>query len=347
VKVTVCDDNATALATGAAARQLIEDDHVMAFVGNLDLQPAARTSTVRAGRGGQPISTAYEQYRHLFNIYGTSSPCDGEIGSTGSSIGATEVYRYFKEALGTGTAGIVYYNQADSQRFADLTASALELEGYTVVREQVDFSVPNFDAAAIDMRSRNVDIIFDALDSTGNVNLCKAMDAARLTVDAKVVTVQSWNESLRTQYTGTPTCRNSIYATATARNYMDTGFPAVQQFRDDMRRYYPDREDKLSMWTEEGWAAAQWFIDAATSCGAALTRVCVESYLERPEPYDGHGLLDPRDFTPSTEVGGPRHNCLNVAQWQDSANGGTGAWVTRTPNGDFVCYDVGSVVYTP
>jgi branched-chain amino acid transport system substrate-binding protein len=73
----------------------------------------------------------------------------------------------------------------------------------------------------------------------------------------------------------------------------------------------------------------------------------VEAYLERPEPYDGHGLLTPRDFTKSNQVGGMRHNCLSVAQWQDSANDGEGAWVTRTPNDDFVCYDVPSVIYTP
>lgn len=173
------------------------------------------------------------------------------------------------------------------------------------------------------------------------------MEAAELTVEAKVVTVQSWNESLRTDYSGTPTCRDSIHATAETRNYNDTNFDTVRQFRDDMATYHSDREDKLSMWTLEGWAAAQWFTDAATSCGTELTRACIESYLARPEPYDGQGLLVPRDFVTSTELGGMRRNCLNVARWQDSAGGGVGAWVTTTPDGDFVCYDVPAVVYTP
>ncbi|HSB86882.1 MAG TPA: ABC transporter substrate-binding protein [Ilumatobacteraceae bacterium] len=350
IRLTVCDDNATGAGNRRCARQLIEDDKVMAFVGNSIFDYAAASYVNDKGVpdvGGQPIDTAYEQYRHLFNIYGTSSPRDGVVGVDGKLDGGTEVYRYFKQALGAGTAGVVYYNQGDSQRFADLTAIALEVEGYTVVREQVDFSVPNFDAAAIDMRSRGVDIVFDAMDSAGNVRLCEAMDGARLSVKAKVVTVQSWNESVRTQYAKGSTCRNSIYATATTRNYMDLQFPAVSQFRDDMRRYYPDREDKLSMWTLEGWAAAQWFTDAASSCGAALTRVCVEAYLERPEPYDGHGLLVARDFVPRPQVGGSAHNCLSVARWQDDAFGGTGGWVTTTPNGDFICYDVPDVVYTP
>lgn len=350
VKVTVCDDNATGAGNRRCARELIEDDKVMAFVANSIFNYSAASFVDESGVpdvGGQPISNAYEQYAHLWGIYGSSSPRQGEIGVDGKLDGGTDVYRHFKETYGAGTAGIVYYNQADSQRYANLTAAGLELEGYTVVREQVDFAVPNFDAAAIDMRSRGVDIVFDALDSTGNVKLCAAMDVAGLAVKAKVVTVQSWNESLRTDYEGTPACRNAIHATSETRNYMDTQFAPVRQFRDDMAKYFPDREDRLSMWTLEGWAAAQWFTDAAASCGAELTRACIEAYLARPDPYDGHGLLVPRDFVVETELGATSRNCLNVARWQDGADGGAGAWVTSTPDGDFVCYDVPTVIYTP
>ena len=201
VKVTVCDDNATGAGNRRCARQLIEDDKVMAFVSNSVFDYSAASYVNDNGVpdiGGQPISTVYEQYQHLFTIYGSSSPRDGVVGIKGKLDGGTEVYRYFKQELGAGTAGVVYYNQNESQRFADLTAAALEVEGYTVVREQVDFSVPNFDAAAIDMRSRGVDIVFDAMDTAGNVRLCEAMDGAGLTVKAKVVTVQSWAESVRT-----------------------------------------------------------------------------------------------------------------------------------------------------
>lgn len=350
VKLTVCDDNATGAGNRRCARKLIEEEKVMAFVGNAIFDYSAAAYVDDKGVpdiGGQPIDNAYDQYGHLFSIYGTSTPRNGTIGVDGKLDGGTEIQRYFKVALGARTAGIVYYNQNDSQRYANLTAMALQAEGYTVVREQVDFSVPNFDAAAIDMRERQVDIVFDALDSAGNVNLCKAMDAVRLTVKAKVMTVQSWNESLRNDYAGTRRCRDSIYATATSRNYMDTGFPAVKQFRNDMRRSFPDREAKLAMWTQEGWAAAQWFADAAKSCGATLTRTCVERYLEQPKPYDGHGLLTPRKFTKDTALGGTRHNCLSVARWKTSADNGAGAWVTTTPKGDFACYNVPSVIYTP
>ncbi|CAB4869928.1 unannotated protein [freshwater metagenome] len=350
VDLVVCDDGATGTGNRRCVNKLIDTDKIFAFVGNSIFDYAGASYVDEHAVpdvGGQPISNAYEQYRHLWSIYGSSAPRDGTIGWNGKLYGGTEVYRYFKQTLGVKTAGVVAYNQADSMRFANLTAKALAVEGYTVVREQLDFAVPSWDAAAIDMRSRGVDIVFDALDSAGNVSLCTAMDSAGLTVKAKAVTVQAWNESARTDYGRSATCRNSLYATATTRNYMDTDNATIARFRTEMRDAFPDREDKLSMWELEGWAGAQWLADAMASCGEALTRVCVEAYLGRAEPYDAHGGLTPRDFVvqpvPPTTV----NNCMFAARWRDDANDGTGGWVSTTPDKQAICYDVANVSYSP
>jgi ABC-type branched-subunit amino acid transport system substrate-binding protein len=350
VRVIQCDDGGTGAGNRQCMTKLIDDDKVFAFAGNsiLDYAGAAFVNNRAVPDiGGQPIGTAYDQYRHLYEIYGTSSPRDGHVGFNGTLYGGTEVYRHFKETLNARVAAVVYYSQADSERFADLTARGLEAEGFTVAREQVDFALPNFAAAAIDMRSRHVDLVFDALDSAGNVRLCAAMDAARVEVKAKVVTVQGWDESPRTAYAQSPKCRNLLYATGTDRNYMDTQYPVVAQFRSDMRAAFPDREARLSMWTVEGWASAQWLTDAVGSCGAILTRRCVESFMDNTKGYDGHGLLIPRDFTVDSDPAKPYRNCLNVAEWQDSAYGGKGGWVTRVPDMMTNCYQVQSIPYTP
>jgi branched-chain amino acid transport system substrate-binding protein len=130
------------------------------------------------------------------------------------------------------------------------------------------------------------------------------------------------------------------------RNYMDTQYPVVAQFRADMKAAYPDREDKLSMWELEGWASAQWLTDAMTSCGTHLTRACVEAYMNRHQAYDGHGILIPRDFIVEPKPAPTQHNCLNVAQWQDSAYGGRGGWVTRVADMNTNCFDVPAVAYS-
>jgi branched-chain amino acid transport system substrate-binding protein len=348
VKVDVCDDSGTGAGNRDCEHKLVDDDKVFAFAGNSIYQYVAAGEVNDKGVpdiGGQPIGNAYDQYQHLYSIYGSTEPRTGTVGYNGKLNGGTEVYRYFKTALGTKTAAVVSYNQADSQRFADLTARSLQIEGYAVVTEQVDFAVPNFDAVAADMKAHGVDSVFDALDSSGNVNLCNAMDGAGLTVKAKVITVQSWDETVRTQYASAPRCRNSLYATALDRNYMDVQYPPVAQFRADMKASYPDRENRLSMWELEGWASAQWLTDAMTSCTAVLTRACVEAYMNRPVPYDGHGLLVPRDFIVEPTPAPTQHNCLNVAQWQDDAYNGSGGWVTRVPDMDTNCFDVPAVSY--
>lgn len=351
VRVIVCDDGATGTGNLACARKLIESDKVFAFVGNSIFVYSGAAYVSGKGVpdvGGNAIGNQYDQYPHLYSIHGSSYPRDGKsIGENGKLFGGTEVYHYFRTTLGSTVAGIVSYNQSDSARYADLTAAGLQLEGYRVIREQVDFAVPNFDAAVVDMKAHGVDTVFDALDTTGNVALCKAMDAAHLTVRAKVMTVQSWSDIVRHDFASTPVCRNALYATAQDRNYMDTQFPAVAQFRADMRAAYPEREDRLSQWEMDGWASAQWFTDAMTACGAQLTRACVEAFLNRPTDYTAHGLMTPANFIVSPNTTAPTPHCLNVAQWQDAAYGGRGGWVTRTPNGDFACYDVPSVIYSP
>jgi ABC-type branched-subunit amino acid transport system substrate-binding protein len=352
VHVVVCDDGSTGSGNRDCAQKLIQDDKVFAFVGNSIFNYAAASYVSAADVpdiGGQPIGNEYDQYPHLYSVEGDSYPRTGQfVGYNGVLVGGTAVYHFFRVAVGGKVAGVVYYNQSDSQRYGELTVTGLHMEGYQVVQEQVDLAVPNFDAAAVDMKAHHVDTIFDALDTTGNVSLCKSMEAAGLTVKAKVTTVQNWTDSVRADFAGTPTCRNSIYATAQDRNYMDTQFPAVARFRADMQAAYPDRANQLSMWEEEGWEAGDWFTAAASSCGAKLTRKCVEAFINRPQPFTAEGLTTGSSFVVGSPTRPTGPDCMSVAQWQDAAYGGKGGWVTRTPNGAFVCYsDLPRISYRP
>lgn len=350
VVVSVCDDGSTGSGNQSCVHHLIDDTNVFALSATTVFDYTGASYVNAKGVpdvGGQPVGNAYDQYRNLYSIYGSNEPRNGTIGFHGVLYGGTEVYRYFAARLHARRAGVVYYNQADSQRFANLTMKSLKVEGYTVVPEQVDFSLPNFDSAALDMKSKGVDIVFDALDSSGNVNLCRAMDNESLHVKAKVTTVQNWNSSIRSDYAASPVCRNTLYSTANDRNYEDTGYRNVAAFRAAIRRYLPSRDGKSSMWELEGWAAAQWLTDAMKSCGAQLTRRCVGAYMNRRQNYDGHGLLTPRNFVISTHPAGRSRNCLNVARWQDAADGGTGGWVTQVPDMNTNCFDVPNVPYRP
>jgi ABC-type branched-subunit amino acid transport system substrate-binding protein len=352
VKVFTCDDAGAGIGNQSCVHQLIDSDHVVALVAGsvLDYAGAAYVSSQAVPDiGGITIGTQYDQYPHLYQIYGSDEPRDGKsVGWNGVLYQTTEVYRYFRTTLGLNRAVVVAYNQSDSARYAAQLAQGLKAEGYDVLSETVDFALPNFGAVAAGMKSDHAQLLLDAMDTRGNTGLCQAMASAGVTVTAKVTNEQNWSEQVRSDYAQTPGCRNALWVTSDARNYEDTRYPAVAAFRAAMQKYYPDRQAQLSEWELLGWAGAQWFTDAASSCGSQVTRSCVDAFMRRPQPYTAHDLLTPASFVPMPNPPkGLQHACLNVAHWQDSAQGGKGGWVTEVPDMNANCFEVPALPYRP
>ncbi|MFF4058130.1 ABC transporter substrate-binding protein [Streptomyces sp. NPDC001668] len=338
IEVRECDDGGSGVGNNTCVHRLIDEDKVVALVATtaLDYAGASRVSRARVPDiGGQPIGAAYDTWPHLYGIYGSLAPRDGTTGWGGEQYGGTEVYRYFKREHGARTAAVVSYNQAASAAYARLVEQGLKAEGYKVVTEQVDFALPNFRAVAADLKEQGADLVFDAVDSHGNAQLCEAMDAAGVEVTAKVTNVQNWTSTVRDDYKDAPRCRNALWATGSSRNYEDTGDAAVREFRDATKGLKTH-----SQWQLEGWAAAMWFTDAAKSCApAGVTRACVDAYMNRSQDYTANGLLVPVRFERLAEPPRSRRTCLSVARWQDGRG-----WVSQ---GDMnrTCFDVPQLPY--
>jgi branched-chain amino acid transport system substrate-binding protein len=343
-----CDDSGSGLGNMQCVHQLIDSDQVFAFAGN-SIFSYTGASYVNSKDvpdiGGEPVDRAYEQYQHLYSIYGSSSPRNGTVGWNGVLYSSTEIYAYFKQQLHAHVAAVVEYNQPDSLRYGQLQAAGLRAEGYTVVTEQLDFALPNYAAAAADMKAHGVQIVFDSIDTSGNGALCTALDQAGVSLVAKVTTPQSWDQTVKSTYAGAPRCRNVLYATSGELNYEDTQYPQVAAFRSAMATYFPSRAPELSMWELDGWASAQWLTDAVRSCGPNVSRACVEAFMNSATPYTGHGLLTPTSFVPH-RPGPTARACLNVARWQDSAFGGQGGWVTQVPDMDTNCFTTPVIAYS-
>ena len=349
VRLVSCDDHGDGSRNNACVHQLVDQQKVFALVGNAIFSYAAAPYVQSNGVpdiGSQPIDTAYDQYSHLWDLYGETYPRDGTVGYGGQLEGGTENYHWFKVRFPKVPlkAGVVYYNQADSQRYGDDIAKGLRAEGYDVVVKEVNFALPDYDSAVLDMKAQGVKYVYDALDASGNENLCASMDANGLSQSlmAKVTTTQSWVASIATQYQDAPVCRGKIWAMGNTLNYEDTQYAPVKAFRDAMHRLHTDGRDQLSEWALEGWGGATWLGDAMTSCGARLTRHCVEGFMARPTPYTAGGLLTARDFVkaPKTKTD---YNCINVARWTDDGD----RWVTQVADMQKNCFTVPNVFYTP
>lgn len=340
VEVRECDDGGSGVGNNTCVHRLIDEDQVVALVATtaLDYAGASRVSHARVPDiGGQPIGAAYDTWPHLYGIYGSLAPRNGTPGWDGELYGGTEVYRYFKREKGARTAAVVSYNQAASAAYARLVEQGLKAEGYKVVTEQVDFALPNFRAAAADLKEQGADLVFDAIDTHGNAQLCKAMDEVGAEVTAKVTNVQNWTSTVPDDYKDSPRCRNALWATGSSRNYEDTANAAVRQFRDATKGLKTH-----SQWQLEGWAAAMWFTDAAKSCAqTGITRACVDAFMNRSENYTAGGLLVPVVFERLAEPPKDRRTCLSVARWQDGRG-----WVSQ---GDMNsnCFDVPQLSYQP
>jgi ABC-type branched-subunit amino acid transport system substrate-binding protein len=346
VNVVTCDDGGTGSGNQSCVHKLVDQDHVVALVATSALDYVGAPYVSAQGVpdiGGEPIGTAYDRYPHLYSIDGSSEPRDGKaVGWNGTEYLTTEVYRYFKQKLGLSRAVVVNYGQADSSRYAAQVTQGLKAEGYHVLNETVDFALPGFAAVAAAMKADRSQLLLDAMDTRGNVALCQAMAAAGVTVAAKVTTGLNWAAQTGADYQSVPGCLNALWATATSRSYADVQYPAVAAFRAAMKRYFPSREGQLSQWELEGWAAAQWFADAAGSCGAQIDRGCLDRYMQRPQPYEAHGLLVPTAFVPQRNPPtGLQRACLDVARWD------RGGWVTQVADMDTNCFEVPALPNRP
>jgi ABC-type branched-subunit amino acid transport system substrate-binding protein len=340
VEVRTCDDGGSGVGDNECVHRLIDEDKVVALVATTALDYAGASRVSAAGVpdiGGQPIGAAYDTYPHLYGIYGSLAPREGTPGWGGKLYGGTEVYRYFKRVQGARTAAVISYNQSASAAYARLVTRGLKAEGYQVVTEQVDFALPNFRAAAADLKDQGADLVFDALDTHGNAQLCKAMDDVGAKVIAKVTNVQNWTSTVPEDYKDAPRCRNALWVTGSSRNYEDTSDAAVRAFR-DATKGLPTH----SQWQLEGWAAAMWFTDAAKSCAkTGVTRACVDRFMNRGAPYTADGLLIPVSSERLPTPPKTRRTCVSVARWEDGRG-----WVSQGDmNSD--CFDVPQLSYEP
>jgi ABC-type branched-subunit amino acid transport system substrate-binding protein len=342
-----CDDQGSGDANVSCVHQLIDHDHVFALVSNAILTYSGASYVNSHGvpdMGSQPIDNAYNRYPHLWDIYGEDYPRDGkQTGFNGTLYGGTEVYKYFDRKFPNvkKVAGVVEYNQEASERFGDSLVIGLKQEGYDVVKKVVNFALPDYDSVAIDFKNKGVNYVYDTIDREGNVRLCKALDDNGVKLTAKVLTTQSWEQSIRSDYADSPRCRSELWATGNTRNYADTKYPGVRNFRTQMSADGHGGPEQLSDWALEGWAGGQWFADAASSCGAALTRHCLEAFVNSGKMYDGAGLLTLRNFHEYAHHPDPSHNCINVVRWSDSA----GTWVTQVPDMYTNCFTLHEVPY--
>lgn len=332
VSFNTCDDKGEAATDTSCARSFVDDQKVFAFVANNCLVcDGLKYISDKAvpSVGGLAIDFRDYALPHFWRYSGNPYPQNGSIGYKGKLYQGTQQYRYFKEKLGIQKAGVVYYENSAASKTAGLSIiDGLRAEGIQATAYSENVALPQYDSAVIDMKSKGINAVWDSIDISGNQNLCKSIDSNGLVLKAKVSTIAIWSQSVGEQFSSP--CRSYIYSVEDpgAATYDQTSNPEIAKFRAAMKRYFPTREDQLYQWTVDGWASAMWFTDAAASCGAALTRGCLENYLNKPKGYTARGLWWPRNNEKyNFDTQKTLYRCIQIAQWDDRAK----SFVVRAP----------------
>ena len=78
-----------------------------------------------------------------------------------------------------------------------------------------------------------------------------------------------------------------------------------------------------------------------------MTRACVESFMNRPQPYDAHNLILPASLRPDSPADRD-HSCLpERGALAGLGAGGRGGWVTQVPTWTPTASTVPQLPYTP
>jgi branched-chain amino acid transport system substrate-binding protein len=315
----------------------IDQNNAFAFVANNIYQYAGASYANQKDVpdiGGEPISTAYYLYPHLYTIYGDHAPRDGKtLGDHGYNYRTDEDALYFKNELHVSHVGVVYYDQSSSQYGANSIGNTFRTAGVKVSNYQVNLGLPNFQSVVAQMKADGVDLVADAVDLNGSQKLCQSIEQNKpflSQMKAKLSTVAGWGQSLGHDFAATPGCLSKSWSDGYSANYADNSNSQVRQFNAAMHKYFPNDLPHNHQWALEGWIAAMWFTDAARSCGANLTRSCVEKFMNRPQPYSARGLMETpltgfKVWPSSYYLSQTHRQCVSIAQWSRSAN----TWVTR------------------
>ena len=323
VVFNTCDDSGTDSGDSNCARGFVDKTKVFAFVANNCLTcPGLNYISDKAvpAVGGLAIDSRDYALPHFWRYSGDPYPQNGKIGWKGKLYQGLHQYQYFKDKFGIKKAGVVWYDNAQaSKNQGEAIMAALKAVGIEATGYGVNVALPQYDSDVIDMKQKGITAVWDAIDIAGNQNLCKSIDNNGLVLKAKVSTIAVWSQAVGKQFSAP--CRNYIYSVEEpgTLTYDQTSNPEIAKFRAAMKRYFPSREDRLYQWTVDGWGSAMWFADAAASCGANLTRGCLEKFLNSPKEYTARGIWWPRsnkkvNFDTSKTL----YRCISIAHWDDA-----------------------------
>jgi len=244
---------------------------------------------------------------------------------------------YLAQQLGAKSIAVVAYGVPQSAAACQAAVTGMRQAGLNVSFSDLNLVYggdPTPDV--LQMKAKNVDMLFTCLDVNGNVAFARAISQNGLTM--KQVWFNGYDRGTLAQY---GSIMNGVYfglehvpfESAQAEPGL---YPGLQTYLTEMQKYQPKYTyEEVAM---DGWMAADQFVTGLKAVGKNLTQKKLVSAINKETAYNGAGLTTPVNWTKS-HFGSPPPYCQ--ADVQVVLGHFVPAFVQ--PNGQvFTCFDLNS-----
>jgi branched-chain amino acid transport system substrate-binding protein len=279
VKVIVKDDGQTPAKGLEAVKSLVEQDKVMAIVGQESVTTAAWEKYVTAKGvpvvGGEPVETAFMTNPNFF--------------LSGSNL-LMNFYGLLELAKQEGKKNVGVFYCAETPICAQvpkLLGGLAKPMGLTVTSARVSSTAPNYTAPCLSLKQKGVDALNIAAASNQVpriVDACAQQGFQPVSLASSATTEKSWGKDSHLD--------GSLVAAANAV-YTDTSVPGVKAFTDALNQYVPGLTGsaQFSWGLIDPWAGGQLFAAAAKAAkltpSSTSTDVKKGLYALKDETLDG------------------------------------------------------------
>jgi branched-chain amino acid transport system substrate-binding protein len=293
VRYIVADDGGDPSRHQALVQQLVEQDHIIAFV--MMAAPIAGQASVNYIDAHRIPVIGTEGASQWFNENPMYFPQDTAANKQIEVMFATAA----RSVPGKTRVAAISCVEAPicSGSYGVAPAYAAKYHLNLVYRGQVSVGQPDYTATCQAMSNAGADIMILALDANSIVRLirsCHSVNYSRPIVTASI--------SVPGPQTG-DAAFDGMFLEAVIRPYFDTSNPAVAEFRNTLAQYAPGLERDLN--SETGWVGAKLFALAARNISGPATSQSLLDGLWSIKNNDLNGLTAPLSFSKDQNAATP------------------------------------------
>jgi branched-chain amino acid transport system substrate-binding protein len=317
IELYIRDDGGNAANNDRAARELVQEVGIFAFVGSISAPDSDGPTARWAEQNGIPdigFPLSYERSRGklTYGVPGQLQPNLIGVGASGSAY-LNRVFGIKQVAIFWVGESLVSKANAWAFEAAMLKSSASNPTGRVRICFEQETNVfdNNFSsyAQALAGKCKPEDgplAVYSTMENLNNVKLAGAMREQNVQYKVFAPTFTSYLPSFVRDEQGRrrPETEGAYIAMPQIPFERCSGFdsklrpvppcshPELDRYVRALRRFVPGFKVPGSFGAP-GWGQAALFVEAARSCGANLTRACVIRYLNSRGPFSVNGFLSP------------------------------------------------------